>query len=172
MVRFVNASVTKRAFVIAGVLYDRAVSRDIDARLKRIEGTLEIQQLFVDYGLALDAGDFAAYAQVFAENGELNLGPLGTAIGRPAIQELMSRTMDGRVGNSFHIVSSPQITFTDDDHATSQVMWTVVHRQTDGSPKLTMMGRHVDRLVREDGSWKIASRRGLIDLPSEYRDQS
>ena len=167
-----NASGAKRAFVLADVLYDRTVSRDIDARLRRLEGILEIQQLFVDYGLALDSGDFAAYAQVFSENGELNLGPLGTAVGRAAIEELMSRTMEGRVGTSLHIVSSPQITFVDDDHATSQVMWTVVHRQSDGSPKLTMMGRHVDRLERENGTWKISSRRGLIDLPNEYRDQT
>lgn len=144
---------------------------DLDARLKRLEDTLAIQQLFVDYGLSLDAGDFPAYARLFSEHGELHLGPIGTAVGRREIEALMSRTMEGRVGTSFHIVSSPQITFVDDDHARSQVMWTVVHRQKDGEPKLTMLGRHVDRLVREDGDWKIASRRGLIDLPSEFRDQ-
>lgn len=148
------------------------MSEDLVARLRRVEDILAIQQLFVDYGLALDAGDFAAYAGVFAEQGELNLGPIGTAVGRGAIEALMSRTMNGRVGSSYHVVSSPQITFVDDDHATSQVMWTVVHRQKDGQPKLTMMGRHVDRLVRENGAWKIAARRGLIDLPSEFRDQS
>lgn len=148
------------------------MSGDLDARLRRIEDVLAIQQLFVDYGLALDAGDFSRYAQVFAENGELHLGPIGSAVGRTEIETLMARTMEGRVGTSYHIVSSPQITFVDDDHATSQVMWTVVHRQKNGEPKLTMMGRHVDRLVREKGGWKIASRRGLIDLPSEFRDQS
>lgn len=148
------------------------MSGDLDARLRRIEDVLAIQQLFVDYGLALDAGDFSRYAQVFAENGELHLGPIGSAVGRTEIETLMARTMEGRIGTSYHIVSSPQITFVDDDHATSQVMWTVVHRQKNGEPKLTMMGRHVDRLVREKGGWKIASRRGLIDLPSEFRDQS
>lgn len=148
------------------------MSGDLVARLRRLEDVLAIQQLFVDYGLALDAGDFAAYSQVFSETGELHLGPIGTAIGRTEIEALMARTMEGRVGTSFHIVSSPQITFVDDDLATSQVMWTVVHRQANGDPKLTMMGRHIDRLVRENGAWKIASRRGLIDLPSEFRDQS
>lgn len=147
------------------------MSNDLVARLRRLEDTLAIHQLFVDYGLALDAGDFGTYARLFAAAGELNLGPIGTAVGPAEIESLMSRTMEGRVGTSFHIVSSPQITFVDDDEATSQVMWTVVHRQRDGEPKLTMMGRHVDRLVRENGSWKIASRRGLIDLPSTYRDQ-
>lgn len=148
------------------------MSGDLDARLRRVEDVLAIQQLFIDYGLALDAGDFSTYSQVFAENGELHLGPIGAAVGRNAIEDLMARTMEGRVGTSYHIVSSPQIAFVDDDHATSQVMWTVVHRQQNGEPKLTMMGRHVDRLVRENGAWKIASRRGLIDLPSEFRDQS
>lgn len=145
---------------------------DLESRIGRLEAILAIQQLFIDYGLALDAGDFGAYAQVFAENGELDLGPIGRAIGRVAIEDLMSRTMQGRVGTSYHIVSSPQITFVDEEHATSQVMWTVVHRQRDGEPKLTMMGRHVDRLIREKGEWKIAARRGLIDLPKEFRDQS
>ena len=147
------------------------MSGDHEARLRRLEDVLAIHQLFVDYGMALDAGDFATYARLFAERGELNLGPIGTAVGPAEIEALMSRTMEGRVGTSFHIVSSPQVTFVDDDTATSQVMWTVVHRQKDGEPKLTMMGRHIDRLVRENGSWKIASRRGLIDLPSTYRDQ-
>jgi uncharacterized protein (TIGR02246 family) len=147
------------------------MSDDLVARLRRLEDTLAIHQLFVDYGLALDAGDFHAYANLFAQQGELNLGPIGTAVGPAEIEALMARTMEGRVGTSFHIVSSPQVTFVDDDNATSQVMWTVVHRQKDGEPKLTMMGRHVDRLVRENGSWKIASRRGLIDLPTTYRDQ-
>lgn len=148
------------------------MSENLDARLRRLEDIFAIQQLFIDYGLALDTGDFSTYAQVFADNGELHLGPIGTAVGRTEIEALMARTMEGRVGMSFHIVSSPQITFVDDDHATSQVMWTVVHRQKNGEPKLTMMGRHIDRLVRERGVWKIASRRGLIDLPSEFRDQS
>lgn len=148
------------------------MSGGLDARLRRLEDIFAIQQLFIDYGLALDAGDFSTYAQVFAENGELHLGPIGTAVGRTEIEALMARTMESRVGTSFHIVSSPQITFVDEDHATSQVMWTVVHRQRDGEPKLTMMGRHIDRLVRENGAWKIASRRGLIDLPNEFRDQS
>ena len=148
------------------------MSDDLVARLRRVEDVLAIQQLFVDYGLALDAGDFSSYARVFAENGELHLGPIGTAVGRTDIEALMTRTMEGRVGTSYHIVSSPQISFVDDDHATSQVMWTVVHRHKNGEPKLTMMGRHIDRLVREKGAWKIASRRGLIDLPSEFRDQS
>ncbi len=141
----------------------------LDTRVRRLEDILEIQQIFIDYGLALDAGDFDLYASLFAEEGTIALGPMGKATGRVAIKELMERTMQGRVGRSLHIVSSPQITFDDaGDTARSQVMWTVVHRDEAGQPRLTMMGRHQDELVRENGRWKIARRRGLIDMPSTF----
>ena len=29
-----------------------------------------------------------------------------------------------------------------------------------------MLGRHRDDLVREDGRWRFARRRGLVDIPS------
>lgn len=142
---------------------------DLEARVRRLEDLVAIHQIFVDYGRALDAGDFATYVDLFAADGEVRLGPIGSARGRAAIRALMERTMEGRVGASIHIVSSPQVTFVDDDRATSQVMWTVVHRQADGEPKLTMIGRHLDDLVRENGAWKIARRRGVIDMPTAFR---
>lgn len=142
---------------------------DLEARVRRLEDLVAIHQIFVDYGRALDAGDFATYASLFAADGEVQLGPIGSARGRAAIRTLMERTMEGRVGESIHIVSSPQVTFVDDDRASSEVMWTVVHRQADGEPKLTMIGRHLDDLVRENGAWKIARRRGVIDMPTAFR---
>jgi hypothetical protein len=79
----------------------------------------------------------------------------------------MRRTLDGRVGDSLHIISSPQV-IIDGDRATSQVMWTVVHRGKDGQPRLTMIGRHHDDLIREDGRWRFHKRRGTVDIPSTY----
>ena len=52
------------------------------------------------------------------------------------------------------------------DTATSEVMWTVVQRAEDGRPSLSMMGRHRDELVREDGRWRFSKRRGFVDIPS------
>lgn len=146
------------------------MSESLEDRLARLEALQEIQQLFIDYGLALDEGDFVRYAELFASEGSIALGPMGKAEGRSAIRELMERTMEGRVGRSRHIVSSPQISIDPSgDRATSQVMWTVVHRGDDGQPILTMIGRHHDELVREDGRWKILHRRGSIDIPSTFK---
>jgi SnoaL-like domain len=77
----------------------------------------------------------------------------------------MTKTLSGGIGSSFHIISSPQVQL-DGDAATSQVMWSVVTRDDSGHAALTMIGRHRDDLVREDGRWKFARRRGYVDLPT------
>lgn len=136
----------------------------LEERLRRLEDRDAIHQVFVDYGRYLDAGDLDRYASLFAEDAEVLLGPMGRAKGRDNIRALMTKVLDGRVGTSYHIISSPAVQL-DGDRAESEVMWTVIQRDREGKPKLTSMGRHVDQLVREGGRWKIAQRRGLIDLP-------
>jgi uncharacterized protein (TIGR02246 family) len=138
---------------------------ELAGRLQRVEDLLEIHQLFIDYGRHLDAGDFDAYAELFASDGEVLLGPMGRAKGRDAIKDLMTGALEGSQGSSVHVISSPAVVL-DGDRATSQVMWTLVELDDEGRPRLGMVGRHVDELVREDGRWRILRRRGLVDLPS------
>lgn len=142
------------------------MAEDIERRLRRLEDLQAIQQLFIDYGQYLDAGDLDAYASLFAEDGEIALGPMGKAKGREAIKLAMAKSLEGLVGTSFHIISSPMVSL-DGDSATSEVMWTVVQRGSDGQPILPMIGRHKDELVREaDGQWRFRLRRGFVDIPS------
>src|SRR4029078_2307648 len=138
---------------------------DLTTRVQRLEDLLAIHQLFVDYGLALDAGDFDTYASLFAEDGEVLLGPMGRAKGGDEIKVLMTKALTGGVCKSFHIISSPQVQL-DGDTATSQVMWSVVNNGADGQATLSMLGRHRDNLVRENGQWKFARRRGYVDVPT------
>lgn len=137
----------------------------VEARLRRLEDLMEIHQLFIDYGAHLDAGDFEAYASLFAADGEVKLGPVGRASGRDEIRALMEGTLGGAAGSSYHVISSPRVEL-DGDTATSEVMWTVVNRGPDGQAVLSMIGRHRDRLVREDGRWRFRERRGDVDIPS------
>ena len=139
---------------------------ELEVRLRRLEDLEEIRQLFIDYGHHLDAGDTAAYASLFASDGEILLGPLGRAKGPDAIRKLMDRVLEGTVGDAYHVISSPRIDLAGDE-ATSEVMWTVVRRGRDGEPQVTGLGRHQDELVREDGRWRFRSRRGLIDIPRQ-----
>ena len=138
---------------------------DLEARLRRLEDLTAINQLFIDYGHHLDAGNFESYAALFAEDGEVQLGPMGRAKGRSEIQALMTKVLTGLVGTSFHVISNPMVNL-DGDTATTDVMWTVVQRGDDGQPVLGMIGRHRDELVREDGQWRFKLRRGFVDIPS------
>jgi uncharacterized protein (TIGR02246 family) len=130
-----------------------------------MEDLQEIHQLFVDYGNHLDRGDLDAYSELFADDGELLLGPVMRAKGRDEIKATMTKVLDGSGGDSFHVISSPQVVL-DGDRATSEVMWTVVARGEDGQPTVSAIGRHIDELVRERGRWRFAKRRGLVDIPS------
>lgn len=138
----------------------------LEERLKRLEDILEIQQLFIDYGQHLDAGRFEDYAALFAEGGEAQLGPLGRAKGRAAIQALMEQNLGASVGTTYHIITSPMIQLAG-DRAESEVMWTVILRGQEGLPELGMIGRHRDQLVRENGQWRFLLRRGFVDIPTK-----
>jgi len=145
-------------------------NEDVAARLRRLEDLEEIRQLFEDYVHHLDRGHFAEYAALYAKDGKMRLGP-AKADGREEIERVARESFshpdgagsDDRMGG-FHIVSGPQI-HLDGDTATGQVMWTVIARGEDGIPRVTMVGHHADDLVREDGRWRFARRRGFIDMP-------
>jgi len=143
------------------------MSDAVEARLQRLEDLMEIHQLFIDYGMHLDAGRFDEYASLFATDGEIRIGPMGKAQGREQIRDMMTTTLEGLVGKTFHLISSPMVQL-DGDTATSEVMWTMIQRGDDGRPDVAMLGRHRDQLVREGGRWRIKVRRGFIDVPSTY----
>jgi ketosteroid isomerase-like protein len=142
-----------------------ATIQALEARLTRLEDLMAINQLFIDYGEQVDAGDFHAYAALFAHDGEVLLGPYGRATGRAAIEELVTTQLGAKVGTSFHIISSPRITLNGDT-ATSTVMWSVAVLADDGLARVSMIGHHIDKLTRTSEGWKIQKRRGTVSLPS------
>jgi uncharacterized protein (TIGR02246 family) len=139
--------------------------RSLAARLRRLEDLEEIRRLYIDYGRHLDAGDPAAYATLFARDAKLRLGPVMRADGREEIERAAAKVVrlapDGSK-SSVHLLASPTIEL-DGDTATGECVWAAISRAEDGGPRV-LVGRHVDRLVREDGHWRFARRAGLIDI--------
>ncbi len=148
----------------------RELNESLEARLRRLEDLMAIHQLFVDYGEHLDSGDFEAYAELFAEDGEVRLGPMGRATGRAQIRELMASQLTAAIGSTFHIISSPRVTL-DGDRATSTVMWSVAIMEADGLARVSMVGHHLDDLVRTAQGWRFQRRRGVINLPATLPPQ-
>jgi len=141
---------------------------EVVARLQRLEDMAAIHQLFIDYGVHLDNHDFDSYASLFAQDGEVLLGPLGRAQGRTQIRQLMERALRSMpIGHSFHLITNPVVQL-DGDTAEATVVWTVIQRGSDGHPQVAMLGRHVDVLTRREGHWLFLRRAGHIDIPSAY----
>jgi len=131
----------------------------VEQRLRRLEDLEEIRRLLEEYARCLDAGEHAAYAELFTVDGELH-AQLGVAKGRGAIRELLDARLKGDGGprrTAFHQIGNPTID-VDDDRATSRVMWLYVTHDDAGYPLTLQVGHYDDVLVRDDGRWRFARR--------------
>lgn len=148
---------------------DQQTLEALQKRLQVLEDIEEIRKIYVAYARNLDLGDAAAYAALFARDAKLRLGVIN-ADGREAIEEGAWKVVGGRDGNqapkthrTLHLIASPTIE-VDGDTATGECVWVAVTAKEGGDPSIPHMGRHLDRFVREDGKWKIKSRKGVLDL--------
>jgi hypothetical protein len=142
---------------------------DIEQRLRTLEDLAAIRDLVQSYGYHLDRGNWSEYAELFAADGQLRLGPV-RADGREEI-ERVAREQLGAMFNPgsdalhlVHLIGEPRIQL-DREQATAETMWTVVRRGEDGASVVSGQGRHLDDYVREEGRWRIRRRRGFQDIP-------
>jgi SnoaL-like domain len=135
-------------------------------RLARLEDTLAIQRLLIDYGLHLDARDLHAYSRLFCEDGEWT-GDTGTAVGPDAIQAMLEAELPGNPpapgATTWHLMANPAID-VDGDRATARVLWVLLRRDVGDQPGIAVTGHYEDVLAREDGRWKFKRRAAFVDI--------
>jgi uncharacterized protein (TIGR02246 family) len=142
---------------------------DVAARLRRLEDLEQIRRLFMEYKVVLDRQDFAAYADLFAEDGEFVAGP-GVAKGRAAIREMVEAMPGSGLlrapGEDCHVIVNPLIDLDPDDpdRARAELTWLYVVKGDDGGPKLAKLGHYNDTLVREAGRWRFLRREAPADI--------
>lgn len=129
----------------------------VESRLKQLEDKEQIAQLLIDYGRHLDSRDLAAYAALFATDGEW-IGGFGKVTGRTNIQAFMEKSLGTgpNRGGSYHIMSNFVITVKGDT-AAAWSRWTFVTPGERGAT-IAQAGRYDDTLVRENGAWKFKRR--------------
>lgn len=135
----------------------RAQTGSVESRLKQLEDKEQIARLLIDYGRHLDSRDLAAYAALFATDGEW-VGGFGTVKGRANIQAFMEKSLGTgpNRGGSYHIMSNFVITVKGDS-ATAWSRWTFVTPGERGAT-IAQAGRYDDTLVSENGAWKFKRR--------------
>ncbi|MER7922334.1 nuclear transport factor 2 family protein [Streptomyces sp. NPDC096057] len=116
-----------------------------------------ITKLRSEYSWAYDAADARAFAELFAPDGECDLGDWGVFRGRPAIEAgIAGQTVaPDPLPATIHSVSTPLIT-VDGDTATGSWYVTVYHQPREGDTQpVRFVGRYFDRYRRLEEGWKF-----------------
>jgi uncharacterized protein (TIGR02246 family) len=143
----------------------------LEQRVERMEAESAIRRVLIEYGAYLDSRNYAAYAGLFAEDGEW-IGGFGRFTGPAAIRKMLEDNLGvpepGFVNKAnFHMLTNPLIEIDGDRAQVSSkyLFWT---RSPDDRPTPLLAGRYVDEFVRVNGEWKIARRTTWGEIP--YRD--
>ena len=137
----------------------------LERRLQEVEDILAIQRVLVDYAVHLDARDFDAYLELFAEDGAWQIGDTvrrGRAEIRAMLEGMYDEVEIEPFGyERFRLVANMEVD-VDGDRAVARSRHLSVMRGERGNPQPVLSGLYEDELIRENGEWKILRR---VDYP-------
>jgi uncharacterized protein (TIGR02246 family) len=128
-----------------------------------MDDRLMINDLFVRYTTALDAGDVETIVACFTEDGALESPAVGIYSGRQGIREFAERFARFRERGSQlrHFISNLAVQVNGDQaHATCYLL-NVMTRG--GKTELMPPGRYDCRLMKVDGEWLFSHRPVVLD---------
>src|SRR5437870_4736280 len=128
-----------------------------------IEDRLAINDLFVRYTTALDAGDVETIVGCFTEDGSLESPTVGAYSGRTAIREFAVRFARFREGGSQlrHVISNLAVKLDGNRATATCYLLNVITRN--GKSELLAPGRYECRLEKIDGEWLFKHRLVILD---------
>ena len=148
-----------------------AADSDLARRVQQLEDEKEIKRVLVEYGEFLDARDYAAYAALFASDGVWS-GGFGSFTGPEAIEEMLEKNMgvqdEGFINKQNFHLNTTMVVDVNGDTAVARSRYLFFTASPENRPVVALAGRYVDTLVRENGAWKIKTRRSHGVIP--YRD--
>lgn len=159
------------AFAFPACSAGDAADSDLARRVQQLEDEKEIKRVLVEYGEFLDARDYAAYAALFASDGVWS-GGFGSFTGPEAIEAMLEENMgvqdEGYINKQNFHLNTTMVVDVDGDTAIARSRYLFFTASAENRPVVALAGRYVDTLVRENGAWKIKTRRSHGVIP--YRD--
>ena len=132
-----------------------------------VQDRLLIEDLFIRYTCALDAGDVETLVACFAEDGSLESPAVGKYAGRPAIRDFAARFARFRANGSQlrHVISNLRAS-VDGDRGSAQC-YLLVFVTRDGKSRLLGPGAYDCQLTRIDGQWLFQRR--IVTMDHDYK---
>lgn len=130
---------------------------DLERRLRRLEDRTAIEDLVVDYFLAADGDDFDGVGSSFTEDAVFSASGTVAAEGREAIVEFI-RGARTHMGLTIHTPNYARSRFDENDGDAADGLVGAHLELVLGGSSVYGAVRYVDRYVRSDGRWLIASR--------------
>lgn len=126
-----------------------------------VQDKFEIFELMHNYILSIDSHDNEQFADNFTANGVYE-SPWGTAEGREAIIGTIGYWHgSGITAGKRHFVGSIQVKELTADSAKVESSYWVAEAET--TPGIVATGFYADDLKKENGTWKIARRKQIVD---------
>lgn len=121
----------------------------------------EIFELMNNYILSIDSHNNELFANNFTNDG-IYESPWGTAQGKEAIIGTIGYWhSSGITSGKRHFVGSIQIKELTNDAAKVESSYWVA--DAENTPSIVATGFYIDTLKKENGSWKIASRKQVVE---------
>jgi len=133
-----------------------------------------ITTLMFRYTEYIDAADFDAIGELFADASLTNEGVPGAVEGGPAIQRLYRRTNrvhpDGTL-RTRHVTANIVVDIDEENGTAGARSSFVVFQQTPTLPLQPIVtGRYRDRFTRANGAWSFAQRHIIVDHVGDVRE--
>lgn len=155
--------------IAVGVALAPSIAGAADDAMQELQDRAAIQALVVRYVTALDTLDADAYAAVFAEDAEFEVG--GSSYeGRAQIRGIVTRLLESRAAREaegrpaaslYHVMTNTAIEIVDEDEARHQSYYQTVRARPGAEVVIGTMGRYEDVLVKRNGEWLIKSRKAV-----------
>jgi 3-phenylpropionate/cinnamic acid dioxygenase small subunit len=129
----------------------------------------EITTLYNRYAHAFDGADGEAWSALFTREGRFLPPGVPDVVGTEALREFVDSRAQDAPGMR-HLIANVVVEPTGAGRADGRSYFLCFRLGGDGEFRLRNIGRYEDELAREDGAWKIASRRVVSDLPAELVD--
>src|SRR5690606_32763861 len=133
----------------------------LEARRQRIEDSNDIKRLQRAYGYYVDHALWDEVADLFADEGSIEIGLDGVYLGKERVREYLYALGDGRAGLAEgelneHMQLMPVVTLSPDG-TTAKGRWEgLILAGQLGESALWGQGPYENEYVKEDGVWKIA----------------